>query len=103
MAHRNLDVRYDRHDRHDRHEQMAIRVNSFFRQDRAHVNAAIFSMCLSPQGGLFTVGGYNTSLASAATWQQDELRGRMSSNIFTPCSSGNMDSHEGSAFLQQLG
>ena len=80
-----------------------IRVNSFFRQDRAHVNAAIFSMCLSPQGGLFTVGGYNTSLASAATWQQDELRGRMSSNIFTPCSSGNMDSHEGSAFLQQLG
>jgi len=37
-------------------------------KDRAHVNAAIFSMCLSPQGGLFTVGGYNTSLASAVTW-----------------------------------
>ena len=78
-----------------------LHVDPFFRQDRAHVNAAIFSMCLSPQGGLLTVGGYNTSLASAATWQ-DELRGGDVQHHCecTPCQcSGNMDSHEGSAFL----
>ncbi|CAK9069635.1 unnamed protein product [Durusdinium trenchii] len=37
-------------------------------KDRAHVNAAIFSMCLAPEGGLLTVGGYNASLAAHVDW-----------------------------------
>ncbi|CAJ1414346.1 unnamed protein product [Effrenium voratum] len=31
-------------------------------QDRTHVNAATFAMCLARQGGLLTVGGFNESL-----------------------------------------
>mmetsp|Transcript_124979 Transcript_124979/g.389062 ORF Transcript_124979/g.389062 Transcript_124979/m.389062 type:complete len:274 (-) Transcript_124979:63-884(-) len=34
-------------------------------QDKQHVNAALFAMCLAEEGGLLTVGGYNTSLHSA--------------------------------------
>ncbi|CAE7357824.1 A39 [Symbiodinium pilosum] len=34
-------------------------------KDRNHVNSAIFAMCLSSQGGLLTVGGFNESLNSA--------------------------------------
>ncbi|CAE7262577.1 APF1 [Symbiodinium natans] len=34
-------------------------------KDKAHVNAAVFAMCLSSQGGLLTVGGFNESLNTA--------------------------------------
>ena len=44
-------------------------------QDHAHVDSAVFSMCLAPQGGLLTVGGYNASLASRASWPEGEPYG----------------------------
>lgn len=33
-------------------------------RDRKHINTSLFAMCLADEGGLLTVGGYNTSLHS---------------------------------------
>eukprot|EP00439_Symbiodinium_sp_Y106_P084967 s128_g27.t1 len=45
-------------------DRMTTMLMNIFK-DKAHVNAAVFAMCLSSQGGLLTVGGFNESLNTA--------------------------------------